>query len=94
MRKLKKMYKWLLVSVAFVILISFTVQVDFQFPITDDTIKIEMNEVKAGDPGDLYDDAELAYQTCWVTGRQFLKCVHGDYVCDVSDQGYCGGGSE
>lgn len=80
-----------MVSVVLVVLMSFTIQVDFQFPITDDTFDIEMNEVKAGD---LYEDAELAYKTCWVTGRQFLKCVHGDYVCDVSDQGYCGGGSD
>lgn len=73
-------------TVAFLVLISFTIQVDFQFPITDDTFKIEMNEAKAGI---VYDDAELAYKTCWVTGRQFLKCVHGNYVCDAADQGAC-----
>lgn len=40
--------------------------------------------------GPVYDDMELRYTVCWETGEDFLKCFHGDYVCDASDQGYCG----
>ena len=91
MRYFKNVPRTILASIVFVMLSSFTFQADLQFPISAESFNIEMNEAKANGEGDIYEDAELAYQTCWVTGRQFLKCVHGDYVCDVSDQGYCGG---
>lgn len=39
--------------------------------------------------GNTYSNMELADHTCWKTGRTFLRCRHGSYVCNASDQGTC-----
>lgn len=72
-------------TIMVVALVMVNFQVDIKSPFFKSDINISLNEAKA----QVYDDAELEYHTCWVTGEPFLRCVHGSYVCDVSDQGTC-----
>jgi hypothetical protein len=61
------------------------VHLEFEPPFSFSNVSIEIQEARAN----TYDDMEHSWETYWVTKEEFLKCVHGCYVCDAGDQGSC-----
>lgn len=83
-----KAIKLFIPKIAGLIMILALIAVNIQVSNSSPYIDIEVNSAQA-DP--VYDNMELSNEVCWTTGKEFLKCVHGNVYCDASWQGYCGG---
>jgi|AntRauTorcE11898_2_1112593.scaffolds.fasta_scaffold44772_1 uncharacterized protein YpmB len=82
-----RVIKFFIPKIASLIMILALIAINIQVSSSSPYVDVEVKSVQA-DP--YYTDMELSNEICWTTGKEFLKCVHGNNICYPSDQGYCG----